>query len=74
MDAGEFVFVSFGSASNMPKASNMPSHLKQIFFDTMRKANIKFVLKWDDKIPKEMPKNVFPASWLPQQSVLGNLN
>ena len=63
-----FIYISFGSAA---KASSMSMELRQIFFESMSKFQTSFVIKWDGEVPKDFPANVFPASWLPQQRVLG---
>ncbi|CAG7727564.1 unnamed protein product [Allacma fusca] len=66
-----FILVSFGSAAQI---TGMRDSLKAIFFESMRKANTNFLIKWDDEIPSTMPPNVYTASWLPQQNILAHPN
>ena len=64
-----FIYVSFGSAARL---SRLPPDIRSVFFTAMKNnSNVKFLLKWDGEIPKDMPENAFTASWLPQQNVLG---
>ncbi|CAG7726044.1 unnamed protein product [Allacma fusca] len=66
-----FIYVSFGSAAQI---TDMPPEQKNIFFTAMRTAKTNFFLKWSDDSPKDLPKNVFTSSWVPQQTILAHPN
>ncbi|CAG7697976.1 unnamed protein product [Allacma fusca] len=66
-----FIYVSFGSAVQIP---HMSAEQRNIFFTAMRTAKTNFFLKWSGDIPKDLPKNVFTASWVPQQTILAHPN
>jgi glucuronosyltransferase len=66
-----FIYVSFGSAVQV---KDMPSQLRKIFFTAMQNAKTNFFLKWSGDIPSDLPKNIFAASWVPQQTILAHPN
>lgn len=65
-----FIYVSFGGEI---KIANGPKELRDSFFNTFRNSKARFLWKWDGPRHPDMPSNVFVAKWVPQQSVLGNL-
>ncbi|CAG7786639.1 unnamed protein product [Allacma fusca] len=65
-----FVYMSFGSIINV---TGLPDELQNVLFDTVGSfPGVKFLWKWDGKLPANFPKNVLPMEWFPQQDVLAH--
>ena len=64
-----FIYISFGSAAQISKAK---PEFQRTFLNALRKSKTRFILKWEsDRIPNEMPTNVYTAKWMPQKDILG---
>ncbi|CAG7727563.1 unnamed protein product [Allacma fusca] len=66
-----FIYVSFGSAIQISKAS---PDIKQAFFRAFGNSTTRFIWKWDGPVPSEKPHNVITESWLPQAEILAHPN
>ncbi|KAG4075331.1 hypothetical protein HA402_003122 [Bradysia odoriphaga] len=65
-----FCFISFGSIVDV---NRLPARLRQSFFDAVASfKNVRFLWKWDGKVPDSMPSNVMTMEWFPQQEILAN--
>lgn len=54
--------------------NRLPKQLRQSFFDAVASfKNVRFLWKWDGKIPDNMPSNVLTMEWFPQQEILGKV-
>lgn len=69
-DSG-FIYFSFGTYLRLP---NLPQKFQDAIFEAIAKfPSIGFVMKWNGgEVPKNMPKNVLPLEWLPQQDIVAN--
>jgi len=66
-----FVYLSLGS---FVISSNLPEHIKQVFFETIKSfPNLKFLWKWNGDFPKNIPENLYLGKWFPQIDILGKL-
>ncbi|XP_021953673.1 UDP-glucuronosyltransferase 2B31 isoform X1 [Folsomia candida] len=66
-----FVYVSLGT---LVVANNLPQSIINVFMNSIRAfPNLKFLWKWDGEVPEKIPRNLFLASWFPQQDVLSHL-
>ena len=64
-----FIYVNFGTVVDFYKA---PDLVVTKFFDALRNVNLPILWKWGSKaMPANAPENVFFASWIPQNAVLG---
>lgn len=64
-----FVYLSLGS---LVVSSNLPDHLKQVFFKTIESfPNLKFLWKWNGDFSKNIPDNLYLGKWFPQADILG---
>ncbi|ODN02201.1 UDP-glucuronosyltransferase 2B13, partial [Orchesella cincta] len=65
-----FVYISLGSLAS---SSDLPDKIQQVFFDTIKSfPQLKFLWKWNGKLPSELPSNIFFAKWFPQIDVLAH--
>lgn len=64
-----FIYVNFGTLVDFYKA---PDAVVTKFFDALRNVNLPILWKWGSKaMPANAPENVFFATWIPQNAVLG---
>lgn len=64
-----FVYFSLGSTVTI---SELPGHIKNVFFETIRSfPKLLFLLKWTGDMPEEIPDNLFLGRWFPQADILG---
>lgn len=54
----------------------MPSKLKRLFIEVFSRLPYSFIWKWDadERVLKNLPKNIKTGKWFPQQDLLGNHN
>jgi hypothetical protein len=66
------VLISFGSFAQV---SAMPAKTREALYNVLRSfSKIRFIWKWDEERPAEMPVNVMTSKWVPQQVLLGKQN
>ena len=67
-DSG-FILFAIGS---LVKMDEMPEEVVQSFIRVFSRLPQRVVWQWKGAPRKDLPKNVLPMSWLPQQDLLGN--
>lgn len=65
-----FVLVSFGSGARI---SDAPEEIQNIFFTALGTTKTRFIFKWEDERPANMPDNIMISNWIPQQEILGKI-
>jgi glucuronosyltransferase len=64
----EFIYMSFGSYAEI---SSYPEEAQKVIFNSLKKLKLKVLWKSDVERPKDFPKNIYTAEWMPQQAILG---
>jgi len=73
VDEAKDGFIIFTLGSEI-KLSSMPPETLQSFIRVFGKLkNMRIVWKWEGQVPDNLPPNVLPSAWLPQQDLLGIL-
>lgn len=54
------------------KMDDMPEELAQAFIKVFARLPHRIIWQWKGQPRKDLPENVLPMSWLPQQDLLGD--
>lgn len=64
------IFFSFGSVVAI---SSLPENTKKMIIEVLGQVPQRVLLKYEEEITYDLPKNIMTRKWFPQQDILRNI-
>ena len=68
--AGDAGFILFAIGSLIPM-NEMPEYIVQAFIKNFARLPQRVIWQWQGKPRDDLPENILPISWIPQQDLIG---